>query len=1063
MANELVVSLKIGASLSSGFLATFSGASKTLNQLSEQSKTLNRHHERMGSLLSLAIARPNANLSRMKQHYDQIGNAIRQSELAQFKLNKAIEKGQVTSQKRQEAQGKLLEATGLGIATYGIATTVMKSYISSEDAAMSLKVSMMKADKTFGQFEEISKIANSLGTELPGTTKDFYELATALKMQGISDKVLINGALQTSAKLNVLLGMDQQTGGEFLAKYMEAHGLGEAELGKAADALQRAMFASGLSKDQMFEAMKYYAPKVSAMGLKGAENTEKILAIEGIAGAQGLEGSSFGTSFNNFLSELSGGVTSVMTAKTGDKSRARKMLEKSGVSLDFYDEKGNFKGINAMMTELEKLEKVKENFGAEGLTTVTEAIWGKEGGRLADILVEKGSAGLEQQLAKMREQASLQDRIKQKTSTLGSALESLGGVWDNLVGTIGSAFADDIKSFAESAQSFIETTLQPFLENNKSLIKSVGGLVLGLMAGRVAFIGLRYVGLSIFSLFNTGSIVVQTLIAKYRLLATVMRLGLPVRGILNVVNTLRGLNILARLGTVFNVLKNGALIAGRAMLFLGRALLMNPIGLAITAIAVGAYLIYRYWQPIKGFFIGVWQSIKTAFAPVGAFFSGLAQGLMTGLAPLKPLVMGVVNLFVSAWGGLKNIVGTIFEGVVTVISLIGSRIVDIASGFVDLLGVAWQGLITILQPVIDLFGRAFDGIATAFSGLWQSVQNFIQPIITAISEFFNITEAGSRNTGEMIGLVLGGAITGLVNIFSSSISAIVSLFSGGISNLISTILSFSPVSLFSQILSGLSPYISMVWESIKALFSGGISNLSATILSFSPVSLFAQVFATVGAFFSGLVGNFSEYGRNLMQGLINGITSMIGAVTAKISGLASQVKSAFTTPTQIHSPSRVFMGYGQNLMQGLAIGIDKTSDLAIQGTRQVGVGLLNQIPSQLPTPTFMPTENMGWKGLAQQAIRKIPMLQPVLNIAKQAQSLFLDEPTGQGFTRLQRPVEQYSSTQHGAITVHFNPTIQVNVQNPDVQQQVQQGLQMSMYEFEIMFNRLMEQQKRRAF
>lgn len=37
------------------------------------------------------------------------------------------------------------------------------------------------------------------------------------------------------------------------------------------------------------------------------------------------------------------------------------------------------------------------------------------------------------------------------------------------------------------------------------------------------------------------------------------------------------------------------MIAGRAVLWIGRALLMNPIGLAITAVAAAAYLIYRNW------------------------------------------------------------------------------------------------------------------------------------------------------------------------------------------------------------------------------------------------------------------------------------------------------------------------------------------------------------------------------------------------------------------------------------------------------------------------------------
>lgn len=40
---------------------------------------------------------------------------------------------------------------------------------------------------------------------------------------------------------------------------------------------------------------------------------------------------------------------------------------------------------------------------------------------------------------------------------------------------------------------------------------------------------------------------------------------------------------------------------------------MNPIGTVITAIAGAAYLIYRYWEPISGFFSGVWSQVQTAF------------------------------------------------------------------------------------------------------------------------------------------------------------------------------------------------------------------------------------------------------------------------------------------------------------------------------------------------------------------------------------------------------------------------------------------------------------------
>jgi len=61
------------------------------------------------------------------------------------------------------------------------------------------------------------------------------------------------------------------------------------------------------------------------------------------------------------------------------------------------------------------------------------------------------------------------------------------------------------------------------------------------------------------------------------------------------------------------LLKGGAKMAGRAMLWMGRALLMNPIGLAVTAIAGGAYLIYKNWSTIKPFFGRVWSGIKSYF------------------------------------------------------------------------------------------------------------------------------------------------------------------------------------------------------------------------------------------------------------------------------------------------------------------------------------------------------------------------------------------------------------------------------------------------------------------
>ncbi|MDD2155341.1 phage tail tape measure protein [Glaesserella parasuis] len=223
---------------------------------------------------------------------------------------------------------------------------------------------------------------------------------------------------------------DHYAGGEFLAKFIESHGLSEKELPKAADYLQRAMFASGLRKEQVYESMKYYAPKVNSLGLTGAENTEKILAIEGMAGVQGLEGSTFGTGFNMMLSRMNKGPKMMRAATKGMKAEAQDMVKAAGVSFEFWDKKGKFKGIDAMLTEMEKFEKIRAKFGDEGVGLVAEELFGIEGGRLADILAKKGKKGLEEMLTKMREQASLQDRIAEKNENswccFGSSWRCLG-------------------------------------------------------------------------------------------------------------------------------------------------------------------------------------------------------------------------------------------------------------------------------------------------------------------------------------------------------------------------------------------------------------------------------------------------------------------------------------------------------------------------------------------------------------------------------------------------------------------------------------------------------------
>ena len=96
-------------------------------------------------------------------------------------------------------------------------------------------------------------------------------------------------------------------------------------------------------------------------------------------------------------------------------------------------------------------------------------------------------------------------------------------------------------------------------------------------------------------------------------------------------------------------------------------------------------------------------------------------------------------------------------------------------------------------------------------------------------------------------------------------------------------------------------------------------------------------------------------------------------------------------------------------------------------------------------------------GLNQSADFRTPDFNPDTN--SQNPSIFHDyQPLNRN------AVTHNETTQNGSIVVHFSPTIHVgSSQNQGVLEQVQQGMQMSLYELEKAIERIMDQKMRRAY
>ncbi|MCQ4242488.1 phage tail tape measure protein [Stutzerimonas stutzeri] len=252
---------------------------------------------------------------------------------------------------------------------------------------------------------------------------------------------------------------------------------------------------------------------------------------------------------------------------------------------------------------------------------------------------------------------------------LGGDLDKLSGSWGALVSSMFNDQGSMLRDVTQTLTGIIGGVKGWVAENPKlasNLVKTAAGVAI-LMAG------MGGLTLAIASILGPFAMV---------------RYGMMLFGI-------RGAGLA---GTLFNLGKTALPLVGKGILFIGRALMMNPIGLAITAIAAGAYLIYRNWEPIKAFFLGIWSEIR---AGIGGGLAGIGQ-LIVNFSPL--------GLFYRAFAGVMSYFG-----------------VDLPSKFSEFGGNMIQGLINGFTGMFPNLTAAISGAATSVVSTFKGLLGIHSP------------------------------------------------------------------------------------------------------------------------------------------------------------------------------------------------------------------------------------------------------------------------------------------------------------------------------------------------
>ena len=245
--------------------------------------------------------------------------------------------------------------------------------------------------------------------------------------------------------------------------------------------------------------------------------------------------------------------------------------------------------------------------------------------------------------AKLNSGADDIDQLNSKAmgTTTGKEIEAKANLHDaylKFVTTILPIYTSAIQTATVALQGF-----NGWMERNPTLAKMLGVGLLGIAASLIVIGG----ALAVFSPLILGMLSLRLMMATFTGSTAIFARAFSV------------------LPAIFNVVKMAFMGLGNVFMWLGRLMLTNPILLAITAIAVSAYLIYKNWGPISVFFSDLWTKITAIFAPIGAWFgariteaktafSGGIQGMSALILNWSPIgLFYAVFAKVLSWFGIE--------------------------------------------------------------------------------------------------------------------------------------------------------------------------------------------------------------------------------------------------------------------------------------------------------------------------------------------------------------------------------------------------------------------------
>ena len=334
--------------------------------------------------------------------------------------------------------------------------------------------------------------------------------------------------------------------------------------------------------------------------------------------------------------------------------------------------------------------------------------------------------------------------------------------------------------------------------------------------------------------------------------------------------------------------------------------------------------VIEYWQTLWDIVIDIWNT-------VGQPIFDIIKEIWLDLQANSDVVFNAISTYFQIMSDAFN---TIWE---SVLKPVFEFIVDII-----------QTTKTYFEENFGRMKEIFTDFITGVKDFWEShlkpcfeaIGNFLQNVLLPIFKyvFENVILPLIGNVFRGIGELWNNT---LKPIFTAIIDFITGVFSGN----------------WTQAWEAIKTIVKTIWESIKSVIKtllDGIFNTVKNIFNNMKVAVkekmdgvketIKNIWNNVLEFLRGI--NLFSIGKNIIQGLINGIKNMATKVVDSVKGVVNGAIDGAKKLLGIHSPSRVFMEIGQYTGEGMAVGLENTEEIVSKASNRM---INATIPTELPS------------------------------------------------------------------------------------------------------------------